>query len=267
VEATDLRDPLFRVHTAPAFERASIADLAYGRHAAIIVPQSLPADRCARIMSALEAVQFEKYGARRVVPAVFRFGVGISDFRRDGRLLDEYWDAVAASRAAWDALRLPFDPFGLCRDALAAAWPGGVAVARRSGRELAAGVAREPNDGFLVHFDDAAREFHENLLDEPLVAQFAFNLYISVPEHGGHTVVWRHRWQPQDEDLRRPDSYGYDEAVVADTESLTLQPQVGQAMLFDPRNFHAVRPSRGARRVALGFQVGLTDTGRLLTWG
>jgi pimeloyl-ACP methyl ester carboxylesterase len=44
-----------------------------------------------------------------------------------------------------------------------------------------------PTDGFLVHFDDAAREFSDDLLDEHLVAQFAFNCYLSAPETGGET--------------------------------------------------------------------------------
>jgi hypothetical protein len=60
---------------------------------------------------------------------------------------------------------------------------------------------------------------------------------------------------------------GYAENVVADAESFELKPSVGEALLFDPRNFYAVRPSRDSRRIALGFSVGLADTGDLLTWG
>jgi hypothetical protein len=118
-----------------------------------------------------------------------------------------------------------------------------------------------------VHYDDALREFTGNLLDANLVAQFAFNLYLSVPEHGGETVVWRHRWNPADEACRLPNSYGYAEDVVGDAESFEIKPVVGEALLFDPRNFHAVRPSLDGRRIALGFSVGMTDCGELLTWG
>jgi hypothetical protein len=99
------------------------------------------------------------------------------------------------------------------------------------------------------------------------VAQFAFNLYLSVPEVGGETVVWRHRWNPDDEAFRLPGSYGYAEAVVGESESFELKPAVGEALLFNPRNFHAVRASHDSRRVALGFSIGLSDTGELLTWG
>lgn len=218
-------------------------------------------------MSALGRVEFQSYGTKRVYPPVMRFGVGVSDHREHGRVADSYWPAIDLDRKAWLGLGLSFDPFQLCRDALGAQWPSGVRVGCHQGREMGAGVAREPNQGFIVHYDDALREFSEDLLDANLIAQFAFNLYLSVPETGGETVVWRHRWQPGDEEHRLPDSYGFAESVVGGAESFEFKPGVGEALLFDPRNFHAVRPSHDSRRIALGFSIGLTDTGEMLTWG
>ncbi|MDF3300738.1 proline hydroxylase [Streptomyces tropicalis] len=260
-------DPHFSVVTGPAFTRQHIADLAAGRCAAVAVPDVLPAADCARILHALEAAPFETYGRQRVRPPVMRFGVGVSDHRRGGTVADSYWPAAEAAGRAWQGLGLPYDPFARCREALGRDWPGAVEVGRRGGRTLAPGVAREPNDGFQVHFDEAQREFRGDLLDVPLVAQFAFNLYLSVPERGGETVIWRHRWHPSDESRRLPDSYGYAEDVVGDAESVAITPAVGEALLLDPRNFHAVRPSSGSRRIALGFSMGLGITGDLLTWG
>jgi len=222
---------------------------------------------CEETLRALTRVEFNSYDEERVYPQVMRFGVGVSDHRKDGEVADTYWAAIDAGRDAWYGLGLPFDPFKVCRDQLGADWPSQVAVGRRGGQEMGAGVAREPNYGFVVHFDDSQREFSSSLLDANLVTQFAFNLYLSVPEIGGEIVVWRHRWHPADESFRLPYSYGYAEAVVGDAESFELKPLVGDALLFDPRNFHAVRPSRGSRRIALGFSVGLTDAGHLLTWG
>lgn len=260
-------DPFFRAVTASEFHRDDIADLAAGRCAALLVPDSLPASICAETLDALTRVEFATYGTKRVYPPVLRFGVGVSDHRQDGGVADTYWDALDASRQAWLGLGLPYDPFKLCREVIGANWPAAVTVGTRGGRELGAGVAREPNQGFIVHFDDALREFSGNLLDANLVAQFAFNLYLSVPEVGGETVVWRHRWNPTDEAYRLPHSYGYANEVVGEAECLEIKPVVGQAMLFNPRNFHLVRPSQDSRRVALGFSVGLSDMGHMLTWG
>jgi hypothetical protein len=261
-----VHDPFFRVVTDTEFCYEHIADLAAGRSAAICVPDCVSRSMCEATLRALVSVQFAAYGTERVFPPVMRFGVAISDYRRDGLVDDSYWDALKLGEQAWRDLGLPFDPFGICRDALGAHWPGTVAVGRRGGREVGAGVAREPNQGFIVHFDDAVREFSGNVLDANLVAQFAFNLYLSVPEDGGETVVWRHRWDPADEEYRLPSSYGYSDEVVRGAEYFELKPEVGQALLFNSRHFHAVRPSRDGRRIALGFSVGLSDVGDLLTW-
>jgi hypothetical protein len=262
-----LHDPFFRAVTSSAFKREQIADLAAGRIAAIQVRDFLPRSLCRQTLLALQAAPFDTYGRQRVDPPVMRFGVGVSDYRVDGAVADGYWEALEGHRAAWRSLGLPFDPFRECRDALGAEWPAPVRVGTRGGRELAAGVAREPNQGFQVHFDDSLREFTGNLLDATLVAQFAFNLYLSVPERGGETVVWRHRWHPADEAFRPPSSYGFAPEVVGDAESFELSPKVGEALLFDPRNYHAVRPSDGGRRIALGFSMGLTEAGELVAWG
>lgn len=267
VPTTASHDPFFRTATAPAFTHDLLAGLAAGRYAAVRVPGFMAPERCAEVLGALEERAFDSYGKARVQPPVMRFGVGVSDHMADGGLADSYWQALTGHNEAWQGLGLSFDPFLLCREGLGAHWPGGVTVGRRGGRELGAGVAREPNQGFRVHFDDSLREYADDLLDVPLIGQFAFNLYLSVPPAGGETVLWRHRWQPEDESYRLPASYGYDEAVVRGAESLEIAPRVGEALLIDPRYFHAVRPSsRGARRIALGFAVGLAASGQLLTW-
>jgi len=262
-----MHDPFFFPVAANEFERDHIADLAAGRCAAIRVSGLLTRAQCDQVLGALRAASFGSYATKRVYPPVMRFGVGVSDHRREGKVAETYWSAVTQSNSAWQGLGLPFDPFELCRSAIGAQWPHAVCVGRRGGREMGAGVAREPNQGFIVHFDDASREFSGNLLDVGLVAQFAFNLYLSVPEAGGETVVWRHRWHPGDERHRLPESYGYAENVIDGAESFELKPQAGEALLFDPRNFHAVRPSCDSRRIALGFSLGLADNGELWAWG
>ncbi|RSS50710.1 proline hydroxylase [Streptomyces sp. WAC07061] len=259
-------DPFFRAVTAPAFTHELLAGLAAGRYAAVRVPSFLPRERCDEVLGALRQQVFDSYGKARVDPPVMRFGVGVSDHMADGGVADTYWKALQGHHESWQGLGLSFDPFRTCREALAVAWPGGVSVGRRGGVEMGDGVAREPNQGFQVHFDDALREYEGDLLDEPLIGQFAFNLYLSVPPEGGETVLWRHRWQPEDEAHRLSARYGFDESVVAGAESIELAPEVGEALLIDPRFFHAVRPSHGDRRIALGFAVGIGTSGRLLTW-
>lgn len=267
MDSAHLHDPFFRTVTAEEFRHADLAGLAAGRCAAVRVPHLQSADDCARVVEALQAVAFDSYGERRVQPAVMRFGVGVSDHRVDGRVTESYWPALEAAQESWRFLRLPFDPMARARQAIGENWPKGVTIGRHRGRALGAGVLREAPQGFRVHYDDAEREFEEALLGSPLVAQLAFNLYLSVPSTGGETVIWRKRWHPEDEKFRPPQSYGYTEDVVRQAERLEIRPAVGDGFLFDSRNYHAVRASSGSRRIALGFSLGLTANGDLLAWG
>ncbi|MFJ5037021.1 2OG-Fe(II)-dependent halogenase WelO5 family protein [Streptomyces parvulus] len=267
ITSTQVRDPFFRVVTATGFTRHHIADLVAGRCAAVQVPGLFAEAVCGDLVHALSGADFDQYGAERVQPAVMRFGVGVSDYRSDGRVDAEYWPALDRARAAWDGLSLPMDPWEEARRSVGADWPGRVGVGRHEGREMGAGVAREAPQGFLVHYDDSAREFTDQLLEAPLLAQLAFNLYLAVPESGGETVIWRHRWHPRDEEFRPQGSYGFTGDCVRDVESIEIRAAVGDGLLFDSRNYHAVKPSRGGRRIALGFSVGVAVTGELLAWG
>lgn len=264
---SEARSAGFGIRQSSEFMKRDVDDLAAGECAAIRVPDCISTDARQELLEALSRQEFESYGEHRVYPVVKRFGTAVSDYRVNGAVNSSYWNALSSSRTRWAELGLSFDVFELCRTAIGRQWNGSVAVGRRGDRELGPGVIREPNEGFVVHFDDANREFPDGLLDDHLISQFAFNLYLSVPERGGQTVVWRHRWSPVDESHRIPNSYGYLESVVDGAESVEIEPRVGDAVLLDSRNFHAVRPSLGARRIAVGFSVGLSADGALRTWG
>ncbi|MFJ9417354.1 hypothetical protein ACIRPT_24690 [Streptomyces sp. NPDC101227] len=87
---------------------------------------------------------------------------------------------------------------------------------------------------------------------------------MSVPHEGGETRVWRRRWQPVDEAHQH--AYGYRPAVVEGQQELRLAPRLGEGLLFNPGNFHAVEPNPDGCRIAFAFFVGLTSTGHLVYW-
>ncbi|MGC4866956.1 proline hydroxylase [Micromonospora sp. DT53] len=258
-------DPLFVAVQAESITRADVAGLAAGRLAAVRVPGMLSAARCQVITAALANAPMDRYDESRVFPVVAKFGPAINDHRSGGELREDYWDAARAAEKCWSTLGLSDSPRELCLAAFRDAWPD-VAPGRRQRREMHVGIVREINAGLQVHFDDAVREYAGRLLDGEVVAQLAFNIYIRVPPAGGETVLWRRRWQPDDEALRVPGGYGFQEAVVADTQSLTLRPTLGEGFLFDPRHYHTVRQASDGRRISIGCFVGLTDDGRLALW-
>ncbi|WP_241827254.1 hypothetical protein [Streptomyces graminilatus] len=47
---------------------------------------------------------------------------------------------------------------------------------------------------------------------------------------------------------------------------MRLHPRLGDALLFNPANFHTVEPDPDERRIAFAFFLGLTTTGQLIAW-
>ena len=61
-------------------------------------------------------------------------------------------------------------------------------------------------------------------------------------------------------------AYGYRPETVADHQQMSLTPELGDALLFNPANFHAVEPCPHGRRIAFAYFLGLTTTGQLIAW-
>lgn len=194
-----------------------------------------------------------------------RFGPALNDYRRPagGLNASAYWRAAEAARLTWTEAGLRPDPITIALARLGTAWGTAIAPATIGGRPVFGGTLREINDGALIHFDEVVREFPDGIFDQQVIAQLAFNLWVAGPSTGGETTIWRRRWQPADDAYR--DAYGYAPAVVERCQHITVLPQAGDALLFNPANLHAVAPNRG-RRIAFAFFLGLTTTGNLIAW-
>ncbi|MFD0853045.1 2OG-Fe(II) oxygenase, partial [Actinomadura adrarensis] len=152
----------------------------------------------------------------------------------------------------------------LAIDTIREAWGGPVTAATSRGRAMFSGMIREIREGAKLHFDEITREF-PGILDHTPASFLSINWYLSMPEKGGETSVYRHPWHPRDERFR--DGYGYLEDVVAGDPVATVRPETGDALIFDTRNLHLVRPVAGqGRRVSLSFFLGITGSGALQLW-
>ncbi|MCH0542343.1 hypothetical protein I3F58_22880 [Streptomyces sp. MUM 203J] len=267
-------DPLFTALDASAFTGRHMARLAVGTLAAVRVPGFLDGAACRAVTEALGALPTAPYDPARVPTPVVRFGPALNDYRLPGAATarldgERYWPDAQTAREEWrewsraSALRRE-DPVAYALDRLGAAWGTPVAPATVHGRAAFGGTLREINAGLLMHYDDINREFPDGLFDQEILAQLAFNLYVSVAP-GGATTVWRHRWDPADE--RHREAYGYRHAAVAGRQRVDLPPHLGDALLFDPAHFHAVARNTGeGRRIAFAFFLGLTTGGSLVVW-
>ncbi|HRH93416.1 MAG TPA: 2OG-Fe(II) oxygenase [Candidatus Peribacteria bacterium] len=106
-----------------------------------------------------------------------------------------------------------------------------VEPAKQGGRELGQGVIRAI-DYVGPHVDDVS--LHSNWDVNRLRHQFAWNLYLSVGEHGGQTVVYG-RTLDSKVDLRT-------------APQLRMMPSVGELIVFNSRLVHEVLVSSPAKR-------------------
>ncbi|MEJ3745959.1 2OG-Fe(II) oxygenase [Actinomycetes bacterium KLBMP 9797] len=249
---------------AEVLEAEHILKLASGDMAAVKIPSLLPAPLCLQTLRALDRLPREPYDIVRVHPPIVHFGPVLNDHRTESGVAPRYWRVAESSQEAWRSTGLSPDPMVVARHALDSAWGSESKEATVEGRPAFAGVIREINHGTLIHNDNIMREFGVSVLDQRVVAQLAFNVYLSVGATGGATTVWRRKWRPSDEANRI--RYGHADVVVADALAVTVAPLSGDALLFNSEHYHAVRPIVSGRRVSLAFFIGMTSTDGLIVW-
>lgn len=252
---------LFDVEEAAELQRGHLIRLAAGVSGGVVVRSYFLAAECIAIMSAVDNCEFDSYN-EVVVPRIAKLGPTAFEFHTEQALDPRYWAAARSGRSTRAALLRGKDPMQPALDRVARAWGKPVRYATCGGRPLFGGLIREINGGARMHFDELVREM-PNTLDDIPIAQLAFNCHLSVPEAGGEMVVYRRRWRPADEHAR--DGYGYDPGLVADEPRAEIRAARGDAVLFDPRNYHLVRPATG-RRVTLSFFLGVLADGALVAW-
>ena len=185
-------DASFVVQVADELTRDHIVGLACGLTAAVRVRYFVELETCATVVGRLSGDQLVAYDAARYHLPAARLGPVINEFNDSGRLGDRYWPVAAEAEKFWNG-----ESCGVrdqCLAQLGAAWQGSAGPASVRGRPLFYGIVRETNAGTLVHWDEIVREFGPGLLDDPPIAQLAFNLFLSMPDEGGRTAIWRQPW-------------------------------------------------------------------------
>ncbi|MQS14929.1 proline hydroxylase [Streptomyces kaniharaensis] len=252
------------VDGAAALTRDHLVRLAAGTVGAVRIRNFGSPQECASVLHGLDTCPMGSYDEEIVVPRIPKLGPAAYDHYDAHGLGEAYWRDAEESEHHRSTLLDGADPLDLAVDRIRRAWGGGMTPATCRGRAMYAGMIRETTGGMKMHWDEIAREL-PGALDEPVIAQLGFNWYLSMPEGGGATKIFRRRWLPGDEQWR--DGYGYAEEIAEHEPSVLVRPEAGDAVLFDPRNFHAVRGNEGpGRRVAISFFMGVTASGSLVYW-
>lgn len=254
-------DPL-AVETTDRLTVGMIEQLFEDRIGAVVVPDFVPMWSCQETMVWLSGIEMGRYDSERYESDAYRLGPTLNEHRAGGCLSPDYWATAEAVRDMWALRSSPSSIRRIVADRLASL-AGVVRPATTGGRELFWGIIREISKGTLIHWDDVRREFPPLFLDDPPVEQLALNIFLSVPENGGETLIWRHRWHERDE--RHRIGFGYRDDVVGSEVPLRVTPRAGDGVIFDSRRYHGVRTGRGGRRIAFATFLGTGDD-RITLW-
>ena len=231
--------------------------------AAIRIPGFATPEECRQLEDGIERVGFDFY--ENVDPPIGR--IGITQFEhRDGRKSEYFAAAPEAYAKQKRVAQKAFDPIQRFGWMLRQASNRRIDIATEPGKgEYFAGLYRQINRA-LLHADWAPLDAPGWAIGENR-AQLAWNLYVKSPDDGGECVVHNVPWQPEYEELKVPDSYGYSPELVADAESVRLKPKVGDVTIFNSRNFHEVLGGGDpGSRITLSSFVGESPDGRLVLW-
>ncbi|MFE1770619.1 proline hydroxylase [Streptomyces sp. NPDC059008] len=260
-------DPSFSAEDVSAFSRQHLTDIAAGKLAAARIPGFFDRATLDSMTAALHRLPTVDYYPVRV--AMTRFGPALNDYRTPQGVLqaDRYWPDADAAERMWREAGMEPDPTLVSLDMLGKAWGTTVTTATIGGRPAFAGMMREINAGTLLHYDDIHLEYPGGLFDQEIVSELTYNAYLVVPEEGGGTSLWQHRWEASDDVHRQ--RYGYDPRVVEGCRRVTIAPGHGDALLFNPNHYHRVLPNGPGgegRRITVTFFLGLTPAGDLVAW-
>ncbi|MFF0833979.1 MULTISPECIES: hypothetical protein [unclassified Streptomyces] len=233
-----------------------LGGLATGRHGVLRIKKFLTERECVEILNQDIDPQFERYDPARYAAEAYRIGPTLNEHRVPHGVSNEYWRHASAARGFWLAEDHDFVPHNWISAKLQHFLnkPAKPAIIR--GQELYWGIIREMNKGTLTHWDDISLEFPQAPFDFSIDNQIALNVFISAPTAGGELVMWDQRWHPDDEEYRV--GFGYTPDVIRADRCVSLRPAAGEAILFDPRNYHTVTTAKKGRRISFSTFLGIS---------
>lgn len=140
-----------------------------------------------------------------------------------------------------------------------------IAFDKTENKQYFAGLVRLfGGGGALLHIDYAPFDAANYSISEN-VAQIACNIFVKMPESGGESQVFDKVWDIEDEKMKIPNSYGYNEEIIKENKTTLIKPLNGDLTLFNSRCFHKVHPSSDTR-ITISCFIGLKPNGSLVIW-
>ncbi len=241
--------------SSPALSHQMLSDVIKGKALACRVPNFISDEKAQLVAYRLmKNLPYEYYSYAE--GSVGRIGFSFSEANSNEDREKYYEQATVSMRIIRETCGDIESPMDRVRIALQDAWKYGANLEMLDeGRKMFAGLCRvieankeiHPHQDMVWWYDGFSKKSQE------ILNQLAMNVYIKVPEEGGELEMWN--WGFENQELYEKNaegSYGIKKSKLPPPD-LTIKPNVGDLILFNPGNLHCIRTGSGQRFTVSSF--------------
>ncbi len=244
-----------------------------GEVPAIRIPDFASAEECKKFCDGIRGHAGDTREAETARMTLL--GANFSNFT--GATKEQYFETVDPSYAITAEITgaAGFDPLRRMIELLRSFWPAEVDIAKEPGfgRYFAGGIKTRASSGHL-HYDFTPHSA-EGYAIAKVVDQLGWNLYLEMPTGTGQTTTYR-RPVPREGGAKGGPMHGgggrvlnLDQDYVADAESFTFMPEVGDVIIINTRNPHDIiveNVREGEWRAQTSSFIGRLPHDELILW-
>jgi hypothetical protein len=216
-----------------------LKDLFDNKIAALRVPNFCSPSAVCQAIDNLKSKEIVDYNN---APGVGKFkDVGMAFFEiEDEESKKAYYEQRINSFQAVREVFFPYSsPIDELRAALDEQWPHGASLLDLGEGPMFSGLVRAVKQEILPHEDKLERDCPEAISKIHYVSQLAFNCYLSCPLAGGALELYGISLADETYKKLAQGSYGINRSLLPKPQ-LTLQPEAGELIAFNPRYLHSV---------------------------
>ena len=232
---------------------------------------------CDYIAKNLSNKAFAKYSFYADDIPVGRLGMAFGETCLDEKLQDEYFGKASETRTLIREIADPYiSPVDKLMIDLDTLWDKGAITPEMYGKRMLSGIYRSimPGGKITQHQDNLKEELPN--ADFIPVKDLVSNVFIEIPddpESGGEFQVWD--YSPKyhnslseyyNDSLSKDDHHLSDDDFknLENQECITIKPQVGDLIIFNPMNIHQVTELKLGRRISSSFHIGYMGVNKQL---
>ncbi len=188
-----------------------------------------------------------------------RVGMAFYEVQENPTMLDTYYKIAKTNNMLIKETFSPYvSPIDMLMIDLNKAWIPGCKLENLHGENMFVGLLRilDENASIHPHQDVLRRDAKTALNAYTLMTQLAANIYLNMPSEGGELQLWANGCSDEEyAKLLTPNDYYVDRRKLTEP-IITIKPEAGELVLFNPTRYHAVTAGKGAKRVSVSCFIG-----------